>query len=133
MEQPTLRHGLIDTDILIDASRGLPQAGDFLNEMLAGNGITISVVSAMELIAGCRDSVQLANTKQLLTSFTIAPLTEPISSSALNLMASFTLSNGLLLPDALVAATALESGIALYTRNIRHFKMIPELLIIQPY
>ena len=100
MEQPPLRHGLIDTDILIDASRGFSQAGEFLNEMHAGGGVTTSVIAAMELAAGCRDSAQLADVKQLLATFTIAPLTEPISTSALNLMASFTLSNGLLLPDA---------------------------------
>jgi predicted nucleic acid-binding protein len=133
LEQPTLRHGLIDTDILIDASRGLAQAGEFLNEMLNGNGITISVISAMELIAGCRDSAQLSNTKQFLASLTVHPITEAVSARARSLMETFTLSHGLLSPDALVAGTALESGIALYTRNIRHFRMIPELLIIKPY
>jgi len=133
VEQPTLRHGLIDTDILIDASRGLAQAGEFLNEMLAGDGVTVSVITAMELVVGCRDSAQLTNVKQLLASFTIAPVTEAISARAQGLVETFSLSHGLLPPDALVAATALESGIALYTRNIRHFKMIPELLIIQPY
>ena len=133
MEQPTLRHGLIDTDILVDASRGLAQAGAFLNETLVGTSITISAISAMELIAGCRDAAQLANVKQVIGQFTVMPLTEPISTRAQALMEAFTLSHGLLLPDALIAATALESGIALYTRNIRHFRMVPELLIIQPY
>lgn len=133
MEQPTLRHGLIDTDILIDASRGLAQAGEFLNEMLEENGVTISVISAMELIAGCRDSTQLSSTKQFLAGLTVFFLTEAASERAKGLMETFTLSHGLLLPDALVAGTALESGIALYTRNIRHFRMIPELLIIKPY
>jgi len=133
VEQPTIRHGLIDTDILIDASRGFEQAGDFLNEMLVGTKIAVSAISAMELIAGCRDSGQLGNVRQIIGQFTVLPLTEPISTHALALMESFTLSHGLLLPDALIAATALESGIALYTRNIRHFRMIPDLLIIQPY
>ncbi len=133
MEQPTLRYGLIDTDILVDASRGLTQAGEFLNEMLVGTSITVSAISAMELIAGCRDGAQLANVKQAIAQFTVMPLTEPISTRAQALMETFTLSHGLLLPDALIAATAIESGIALYTRNIRHFRMVPDLLIIQPY
>lgn len=133
MEQPTLRHGLIDTDILIDASRGLVQAGEFLNEMLRSDGITISVISAMELISGCQNKNQLSNIKQLLDQFTILLINEAVSLCAQTLMETFTLSDGLMLPDALIAATAIESEIVLYTRNIRHFRMIPELLIIQPY
>lgn len=133
MEQPTLRQGLIDTDILIDASRGLVQSGAFLNEMLGAGSIDISAITAMELVAGCRDSAHLVNVKELLNRFNVLPLTEAVSGRAQALMEMFALSNGLGIPDALIAATALQSGIALYTRNIRHFKMIPELLIIQPY
>jgi len=131
--QEILQHGLVDTDILIDASRGLVQAGRFLNEMRAAEAITISIISAMEVIAGCRDSAQLIDTKLFLDQFDIQLLTESISAQAKGLMETYTLSHGLALPDAFVAATALESGIALYTRNIRHFRMIPELLITQPY
>jgi predicted nucleic acid-binding protein len=133
VEEPSLRHGLIDTDILIDASRGLPQSGDFLSAILSGPGITVSIISAMELIAGCRDSTQLSHTKQLLDGFRVLPITEAVSVRAQALMESFALSNGLMLPDALVAATALDAGVALYTRNLRHYKMVPDLLIIQPY
>jgi hypothetical protein len=38
--------GLIDTDILIDAARGLPDAGVFLNRQQQGEGILISVISS---------------------------------------------------------------------------------------
>jgi predicted nucleic acid-binding protein len=133
VEQPPLRHGLIDTDILVDASRGFSGSGEFLNEMLAADGIVISAISSMELISGCRDGVQLAKLKEAMARFSIVPLTEAISNRAQTLMEAFTLSHRLGIPDALIAATALESGLALYTRNIRHYKMIPELLIIQPY
>jgi predicted nucleic acid-binding protein len=133
VEQPTHRHGLIDTDILIDASRGLACAGEFLNEILAGEGVVISAISAMELASGCRDTAQLAMVKGVLTRFSVVPLTESVSSRARTLIETFTLSHRLGIPDALIAATALESGLALYTRNIRHYRMIPELLIIQPY
>ena len=37
-------------------------------------------------------------------------------------MQSFYLSHGLLIPDALIAATALEYDWTLYTKNIRHFR-----------
>ncbi len=133
MEQQALRNGLIDTDVLIDASRGLAQAREFLNEVSNGGGIIISVISAMELTSGCRDTAQLSSVKQFLAGVTVVPITEAVSVRARQLMETFVLSHGLMLPDALIAATALESSLALYTRNIRHYKMIPELLIIQPY
>ena len=49
------------------------------------------------------------------------------------LMESFYHSHGLHLADALIAATALEYDLTLYTRNVRHFRMIPRLTISQPY
>jgi predicted nucleic acid-binding protein len=42
-------------------------------------------------------------------------------------------SHGLSIPDALIAATAVEHGIALYTRGLHHFQMIPALTIHRPY
>lgn len=48
-------------------------------------------------------------------------------------MELFYLSHGLILPDALIAATAMEHNLKLYTRNTRHFRMIPELKVNQPY
>ena len=48
-------------------------------------------------------------------------------------MDSFFLSHGLVIPDALIAATALEHGLALYTRNVRDFQMIPSLTLVRPY
>ena len=48
-------------------------------------------------------------------------------------MQSFSLSHGLLLPGALIAATALEDDWKLYTKNVRHFRMIPGLNIVRPY
>jgi predicted nucleic acid-binding protein len=48
-------------------------------------------------------------------------------------MQTFTLSHGLEIPDALIAATALELSLPLYTLNDRHFRMIPGLTVLRPY
>lgn len=133
MERETAKPALIDTDVLVDASRGLDSAGSFLNERQQGRALTISVISAMELIAGCRNSVQLADVRQFLGQCEVLPLTEAISERARELMEAFTLSHGLLLPDALIAGTALEAGVGIYTRNTRHFSMVPGLETLEPY
>ena len=133
MEQATNQAGLIDTDILVDSSRGLPEANRFLDAWHSAGGPVISIVSVMELIAGCRSATQLSEIRRAAGESRVVPITAAISFRAQSLMESFTLSHKLMLPDALIAATALVSDIALYTRNIRHFSMISELLIIQPY
>jgi predicted nucleic acid-binding protein len=49
------------------------------------------------------------------------------------LLRQYRLSHGLLIIDALIAATALAHGETLYTKNVRHFRMIPGLREIRPY
>jgi predicted nucleic acid-binding protein len=66
----------------------------------------------------------------------VAQTSEPtrlIEWRAHQLMNSFFLSHGLLIPDALIAATALELGLTLCTKNIRHFQMIEGLEVSRPY
>ena len=51
--------------ILIDAMHGIPNAIMFLDEQRA-SGIQISVISAMELVAGCRDKSEFPPTDLIL-------------------------------------------------------------------
>jgi predicted nucleic acid-binding protein len=125
--------GLIDTDILIDGSRGRDDAVAFLTTEHATVGIHISIISAMELIAGCRSAGELRQVQQFLQQVTILPVSATISQSAHQLMESFFLSHRLLIPDSLIAATALNHGLTLYTKNTRHFKMIPDIRLVRPY
>lgn len=125
-------NGVIDTNILIDAMYGIPNAIAFLNEQQK-SGIQISIVSAMELVAGCRNKSEMRELQEFLEKITFLPVTATSSRIAYQLMESFYHSHGLHLPDALIAATALEYDLTLYTRNMRHFRMIPRLTINQPY
>jgi predicted nucleic acid-binding protein len=43
------------------------------------------------------------------------------------------ISRYLLLADALIATAALEYGETFYTKNVRHFRMIPALMVVRPY
>ncbi|MGH2585182.1 MAG: type II toxin-antitoxin system VapC family toxin [Dehalococcoidia bacterium] len=124
---------LIDIDIFIDDARGIPAATAFLTARLAAGDLRMSVMSAMELVQGCRDRAALARVRQLLQSVTIVPVDAATSQTALQLMDTYFLSHGLLIADALIAATALEHGLTLYTRNVRDFQMIPSLIVKRPY
>lgn len=87
----------------------------------------------MELVVGCRDKIELTQTQKFLQDCTIIPVTTAASQIAYQLIESFYLSHGLVMADALIAATAIEHDLTLYTRNTRHFRMIPQLKINQPY
>ena len=114
--------GLIDTDILIDAERAVPQAVTFLAQQLTATGVQISIVSAMELIAGCRNAKELVVVRQFLQSVTVLPLDAQSSQVGHQLMDAYFLSHGLLIPDALIAATALANGLTLYTKTSSTFR-----------
>jgi predicted nucleic acid-binding protein len=125
--------GLIDPDVLIDATRGVAQAVSFLAAQRSAGGIHISLISSMELAVGCRNAAELAQLRRFLRRVTVIPVTAPVSQTALDLIETFYLSHGLLIPDALIAATALEHRLPLFTRNTRHFHTIPQLTLIRPY
>ena len=61
------------------------------------------------------------------------PLSGIASRVAYHLMQRFYLSHGLLIPDALIAATALDYEVTLYAENVYHFLMIPGLTVVRPY
>ncbi|MGD9894103.1 MAG: PIN domain-containing protein [Dehalococcoidia bacterium] len=69
----------------------------------------------------------------LLAAMTVVPMTGQASESALQLMDAHFLRHGLRLPDALIAAAALDRGEMLNTRNARHFGVVPGLAIERPY
>lgn len=125
-------NGIIDSDILIDAMNGIVEAIDFLAERETEK-IEISIVSAIELTIGCRNKDEKKELQKFLQKCIFSPITPTASQSAFQLIESYHLSHGLLLADALIAATVLERDATLYTKNTRHFQMIPRLAIIRPY
>ena len=73
----------------------------------------------MELIQGCRNLAELRRVEQFLRRFAVRSLSELIGGIGTSLMRRYRLSHGLLLPDALIAATAIEYDVTLYTKNVR--------------
>jgi len=117
---------LVDTDVLIWHLRGYAQATRRLDQL---DSLTLSAVSYMELLQGMRDKTELAAVKKMLElrGARIVPLTEVTTQQAMTLMESLTLSHGLQMGDALIAATALEHQLTLLTGNVKHFRAVSGL------
>ena len=92
----------------------------------------ISQVSALELIVGARDNRDLTGIDAFLSSFVVVPLREATGTRACDLLKRYAKSHGLHVFDSLVAATAIEEGLTLVTRNRRHFATIKGLSPLVP-
>jgi len=120
------------TDIVVDALRDFTLAIDYLEDVEQQGDLRISGPTQMELIVGCRNRAELQRLGRFLRRFTMLDLTESIGKSAVALLRQYRLSHGLLIIDALIAATALAHGETLSTKNVRHFRMIPDFQVMRP-
>ena len=117
---------LCDTCILIDYLRGKPEVQQKLLSDRK-HSLGMSSVTYMELMVGALNKREVGIIKKAFSDFEIIEISEPISIKAKNLIENFTKSHGLQIPDALIAATALELGVPLSTANIKDFQFIPDL------
>ena len=115
---------MVDTDVLVDVARGRDDVADYLHQCESQRRLATSVVSRMELIVGCRSKRELQALDQFLRHYDVVGLTEAVGDLAVGLLVRHRLSRGLLIPDALIAATAISGGFALLTRNTRHYHFV---------
>jgi predicted nucleic acid-binding protein len=123
---------LVDTDILIDAGRGDAHALSRLNQEAQLASLGVSTLTCLGLLVGCRNKREQQQTERLLQHLQIVPLDPAVSNSALDLVRQYRLSHGLLIPDALIAATALVGNVPLLIKNQRDFRFIAGLTLL-PY
>jgi len=120
---------LFDTDVLIWVLRGSRQAAAAID---AAPARFVSIVNYMELIQGARDRKELAGIKKFLSGyFDTLPLTENTGHRAAIYIEEYGISSGMRLADALIAATAVEHCIPVCTGNVKHYKIVKELEIVQ--
>ena len=115
---------LVDTDVLIWFFRGQHSAQVAIE---ACRPVELSAVTYMELVQGVRDKEELRLLRRTirLNGWQIFPITANISHRAMMYIENHALSDGMRLADALIAASAVESGIAIMTANTRHYRRIP--------
>lgn len=123
---------LVDTDIFIDVGRGISEAIEYLKQLESQSTVVVSAIVQMELIVGCQTKSDLRKVDRFLERYEIVSCTEIISETAVELLRQYRLSHGLLIADALIAATSLYLDGPLASKNQRDYRFI-EGLDLLPY
>ncbi len=125
---------LLDTTVLIDLTKGSDDAIDFIDwQRKQGAVLCVSVISAMGLIVGCRNKREAEHARGLLDAFAMLHISPGISELAFEWLSDYSKSHGLLIPDALIGATAFHNDLVLKSDNLKDFRFLPGLAVERPY
>lgn len=117
---------LFDTDVIIWALRGHTRAASLVDR---ADRLQLSIVSYMEILQGVRNKKEFHATKTTLANldFQILALSENIGHRASIYIEEHSLKSNLGIPDALIAATAIENNLTFCTANAKDYRSISEL------
>ena len=105
---------LFDSNVLIDALRGIPAA---VAELSQPNRRYVSFVTRIEVLAGYADDLEAGAALDMLSKMGLLGMTLQIQDGAIALRRTTRLK----LPDAIILATARVHGLILSTRNTTDF------------
>lgn len=121
-----------DSNILIYyLNQSLPlSVKSWVDEQLYQNNAYISVITRIEILGYYQCSqLQYEIAQMFIKQFQECALPETVVQSCIDLKRKYRIK----LPDALIAATALDLNVPLVTRNVTDFNKISELQLINPF
>ena len=119
------RSYLADSNVLIDfLMQRLPSESiELLIKSIETDRLAVSVISKIEVLGYDGEEHALNQLRALLAQMTILPLDEAITDRTIAVRKSYKIK----LPDAVIAATALQHDLELLTRNTKDFQRIDGL------
>jgi len=127
---------ICDTDVIIDYFDARQNRHEetrlILEQKIGFQNILISSITKMELILGATNKADLHKISRDLNRFGVLLINPEINLRAIDLVQSYRLSHGLALADAMIAATAIQTELKLFTYNIKDFKFISKLSLYKP-
>ncbi len=124
--------GFLDTNILVDLLRKQASCSTWMQTQ-AGTHFALPVLVHMELINGVESAAERQSVQKALAAYPVVHLTTEDSIWAQQQHAIHKLSHNVGIIDALIAAPAWRLKIPIYTLNVKHFKPLPDILVIKPY
>lgn len=123
---------LVDTDVMIDIMRGHGPAVTWLGS-LGAEEVGIPGLVAMELLQGCRNREEQNQLERLLRPHQRYWPSQADCDRAFDDVAAYHLSHHLGVLDALIAETAVGLNSQLATFNTKHYGVVANARIVQPY
>ncbi len=117
---------LCDTDVIIEFYKGNSVISNELR-IIGLDRMALSVISAAELIYGALNKKELKRICNDIDSLNLLQINQSINTKFIELMKQYSLSHKLKIPDCLIAATAIEYNIQLFTLNKKDFNFINSL------
>ena len=121
---------LCDTNIFINLFRGHENVKNALQKIGEAN-IALSVITYAEIIYGTK-KVDIPRIKTFFESHYIVEIDSKISKAFKGIVLNYSYSHHIKIPDAIIAATAVNVGYPLYTENKKDFDFIPEIKFYKP-
>ncbi len=119
---------ICDTNVVIEFLKGNEKTREDFKK-IGINNLALSAITVMEIYYGAINKRELVKLKQVLSNFTIFNLNEEITATAIYLIEQYAKSHGLDIPDALIASTALNNNLTLWTYNLKDFRFIKNLIL----
>lgn len=121
---------IIDSNAVIDFLSGiLPVEGKSFMSQVINSTPKISVITKIEVL-GFNTNPE---SYQLLQSFISDSVLYTLTDEVIDKTIEIRKSNKIKTPDAIIAATALLNNFILISRNVKDFKNIADLKVIDPY
>ena len=119
---------LSDTNVFIAVFKGDAK----LKTLIENSDSAINTIVYLELIQGAKNKIETEKIEKYLVQFELLHFDQATSQKAIELVRSYSKSHGLMLPDAIIAATCLVNDLILITFNVKDFRFIKGLKITQP-
>ncbi len=122
---------VVDTDVLIDFLRGRGPGAALVERLMRERAVLTTVITHFELVQGSGDPKEQERIAPMLLERTL-PLTAAASRAGLISRELRARGASLATADLLQAGMCVEHGLALATKNVRHFTRVPGLDVISP-
>jgi predicted nucleic acid-binding protein len=119
---------LPDTNVFSKIFKGDAALKSFVESLDSAICTTVYI----ENIQGSKSNQEKRFIKNYLNNFSFILTNEDVAKRAIDLIDAYSNSHGLLLADALIAATALENDLTVLTCNIGDFQFIKDLNCEKP-
>ena len=119
---------LIDTNVLSRVFTGDKEVKDFIETLDAA----VCTVVYIECLQGSKSNREKRIVEGYLSRFEFNHITFDVSTRTIDLIRTYSNTHGLLLADALIAATCLQRDLTLVTYNENDFHFIQDLKYLKP-